>query len=74
MSKGVSEEIIEEKLAKLLDDESEKEKCLRFGEKYLKGKMIDIKTKQKFFNHLAGKGYGFGQISKAWEVLTNDRD
>ena len=74
MTKGVSEDIIEEKLAQLLDDEGEEEKCLRFAEKYLKGKEIDIKTKQKFFNHLAGKGYGFGQISKAWEVLTNDRD
>ena len=74
LSKGVSEEIIEEKFSKLLDDEGEEEKCLRFGEKYLKGKTIDIKTKQKFFNHLAGKGYDFGQISKVWEVLTNDRD
>ena len=73
LSKGVSEDIVDSKLDQI-DDEVEDEKCLRFASKYMNGKIFDLKTKQKFYNHLAGKGYDYGQISKAWEILENDRD
>lgn len=72
LAKGVSEEIVENKLAQMLDDEGEEEKCLKVAEKYLRGKTFDLKTKQKFYNHMAGKGYEFGQIAAAWEKITNE--
>lgn len=74
LSKGVNEEIIDAKLGEMIDDEGEEEKCLRLAKKYLNGKAFDIKTKQKFYNHMAGKGYEFGLISKAWEEMTHGRD
>ncbi|MBQ8792811.1 MAG: regulatory protein RecX [Clostridia bacterium] len=74
LSKGVSEEIIDEKLENALSEEDEQEKCLKFARKYLNGKEFDLKTKQKYFNHMAGKGFDYGQISSAWEEVTNGRD
>lgn len=72
-SKGIKEEIIEEKLA-LIDDETEKENCFALARKYMKNKEFDIKTKQKFCAHLSGKGFGFDTILNAWEELSSDRD
>lgn len=74
LAKGVNEEIVEAKLSEMLDDEGEEEKCLKIASKYLNNKQFDLKTKQKFYNHMAGKGYEFALISKAWEVITNGRD
>lgn len=71
--KGVKEEIVENALENF-SDESEYEVCLKFAQKYLKNKQIDLKTKQKFYNHLAGKGFSFSFIARAWEEVTNDRD
>lgn len=71
LAKGVKEEIIDVKLAKLINDEDESEKCLGFARKYMSGKSFDIKTKQKFYNHLAGKGFSFEDIAHAWEELEN---
>lgn len=73
LSKGVKEEIIENALESFTD-ENEYDVCLKFAEKYLKNKQIDLKTKQKFYSHLAGKGFGFSDIARAWEEVTNDRD
>ena len=74
LSKGINEEIVEAKLAQMLDEEGEGEKCLLHAKKYLNGKIFDLKTKQKSYNQMAGKGYELSQISKAWEDITNGRD
>lgn len=74
LSKGVKEDIIEKKLTELLDEEDEREKCLNLARKYMKNREFDLKTKQKFYNHLAGKGFDFGNIGYAWESLENGRN
>ncbi len=74
LSKGIDDEIVEEKLDKMLNDEGEAEKCFKLAEKYMKNKEFDLKNKQKLFNHLAGKGFEYGQISSVWEKLENDRN
>ncbi|MBO5394801.1 MAG: regulatory protein RecX [Clostridia bacterium] len=74
LSKGVNEDIIDQKFDLMIDEEDESEKCLKFARKYLAGKAFDIKTKQKFYNHMAGKGYEFGQIASAWETITQNQE
>lgn len=74
LAKGVNEKIIEEKLNSLTSDEEERKKCLNYASKYMKNKEIDLKTKQKFYNHLAGKGFSFEDIGWAWEEIENDRN
>ena len=74
MSKGVDKELIEEKLNEMTNEEDEKEKCVILAEKYMKNKELDIKTKQKLFNHLAGKGFDYSSISYAWEKIESDRN
>ena len=74
LAKGVNEEIVVAKLEDLTNEDDEQEKCLKFARKYLNNKDFDIKTKQKFYNHLAGKGFGYSQISNAWDEITNKRD
>lgn len=69
LSKGIKEDIIDEKLENLLDEDSEREKLFLLAEKYMKNKEFDLKNKQKFYNHFAGKGYDYGMISNAWEEL-----
>lgn len=73
MSKGIKENIIESKLESV-DKEDEREKCVKFAEKYIKNREIDLKTKQKLYNHLAGKGFDYDEIAHAWERVTNGRD
>ena len=74
LSKGIKEDIIEEKLAQLFDEEEEKENLLRLAEKYMSGREFDLKTKQKFYNHFAGKGYDYNLVLNIWEELKNGRD
>lgn len=69
LSKGVNENIINAALEKLIDDDAERENCLKIAQKYMKNRGFDIKTKQKFYNHLAGKGFSFDDIAHAWEQL-----
>lgn len=71
LSKGVKESVVDEHLENF-DEEGEQEKCLKFARKYMKGKTFDLKTKQKFYNHLAGKGYEFSQIATAWEIIEKE--
>ena len=73
LSKGVDEQIIEEKLA-TVEDEEEEAVCRRLAEKYLRNKEFDLKTKQKYFNSMLGKGFDYSLILKMWEEITNDRD
>ncbi len=73
LTKGVSEEVIEQKLNELLDDECEKEKCLKFAEKFMKNRVFDLKNKQKFYNHLASKGFDYSLISNIWEEISNGK-
>lgn len=72
--KGIKEEIIDSKLDNLIDDDLEKEKLMILAKKYMKNKVFDIKSKQKFYNHFIGKGYDYSEILNAWEILTNGRD
>lgn len=64
ISKGVDKQIIDEKLADLIEEDEEIESCKRLAKKYLKNKVIDEKTRNKLSNHLAGKGFGYDVISK----------
>ncbi len=68
--KGVDKAIIEEKIEELLQVEDEQKSCNELLQKYLKNKNIDLKTKQKAYAHLAGKGFSSEIINKALrEVL-----
>ena len=73
LGKGISEEIIEEKL-ETLSQENESEKCLNFAKKFMKNREKDLKNKQKLFNHLASKGFEYGDIANAWRKIADDRD
>lgn len=73
MAKGISQEIIENKL-ETIDKDDEREKCVKFAEKYMKNREFDLKTKQKLYNHLAGKGFDYDEIAHAWEELSNGRN
>ena len=73
LQKGVKNELIDQVLEKL-SDENERQVCLKFAQKFMKNREIDVKTKQKFYNHLAGKGFNFSDISQAWEEVVNDRN
>ena len=74
LNKGIKEETIEEKLNMLTNDEQESEKCLKYAQKYMTNRPIDLKTKQKFYNHLVGKGFSYEDIAKAWEEIANGRN
>lgn len=69
LSKGIKEDIIDEKLKNLLNEDLERGKLQLLAEKYMKNKEFDLKNKQKFYNHFAGKGYDYGMIANAWEEL-----
>lgn len=69
LSKGIEESVIDEKLKELVNDEQESDNLANLALKYMKNKEFDIKTKQKFYNHFAGKGYDYGMIANAWEEL-----
>ena len=66
--------MIDHKLAELSTDELEEEKALKEARKYLKNKDFDLKIKQKFYNHMVGKGFDYSQIQKAWEEVADDRN
>lgn len=74
LSKGIKEDIIEEKLSQLFDEEEEKEKLFRLAKRYMSGKEFKLKTKQKFYNHFVSKGYDYGLVLNVWEELKNGRD
>ena len=69
LSKGIKEDIIDEKLENLLNEDLERGKLQLLAEKYMKNKEFDLRNKQKFYNHFAGKGYDYGMIANAWEEL-----
>ncbi len=74
LSKGIDENIIDIKLNELIGDEQEFDNLTNLAFKYMKNKEFDLKSKQKFYNHFAGKGYDYGLISTVWEKVQNGRD
>ena len=74
LAKGIKENIIEAKLDAMTNEEEESEKCLNYARKYMKNKSLDIKTKQKFYNHLAGKGFSYEDISRTWDIIEKNTD
>ena len=72
LAKGIKENIIEKVFENMLNSDDERENCIEFGKKFMKNKDFDLKTKQKFFNHLAGKGFNFDDISHAWIEIENE--
>lgn len=74
LSKGIQESIIDEYLEKLIDKEKESENLYNLAQKYMKNKEFDLKNKQKFYNHFAGKGYDYSLINNAWEKIQNGWD
>lgn len=69
LSKGIKESIIDGKLDEIVDEEEEKNLILSLSKKFLNGRELDLKTKQKFYNHMAGKGFDFSLIGWAWEEI-----
>lgn len=63
ISKGVSPEIVEEKLAQLIDAEEQFSSCEALLKKYIKNKPIDSKLKSKAYAHLFSKGFAGDIIS-----------
>lgn len=74
LAKGVNENTIDSVLQNLFKDEDERENCFKFGQKYMKNKDFDIKTKQKFYNHLAGKGFNYDDISFVWSEIEKEKN
>jgi len=58
--RGVSEELIEQKLDEV-SEEDEEQSALSVGRKYIKNKEKDLKTKNKLYNYLYSKGFS-GEI------------
>ena len=72
LSKGVSSEIAEEKLAELISEEETVESCRKLLEKYLKGRPLDPKLKAKAYAHLAGKGYASDVVMHVLSEVKNE--
>lgn len=64
-SKGVSCDIIEQKLNELIDEEDEKDRCFFFLKKYLKDRNLDKKLKAKAYSHLISKGFSSEDVLNA---------
>lgn len=73
LTKGIDIDLIEKKLNENLNSEMEEEKSFIEAQRYLKNKIYDLKTKQKFYNHMLSKGFDYSQIQKAWEEIVNGR-
>jgi len=68
--KGVDKAIINEKLEQFLQVDDEQKSCNDLLQKYIKNKNIDLKTKQKAYAYLAGKGFSSDMINRSLrEVL-----
>ena len=75
INKGVNKQIIDQKMEELLEEGEEYESCKSLGRKYLKNKIVDEKTKNKVYNHLISKGFGYDVISKVVrELLKESQD
>lgn len=66
--KGVSQEIINEVLAKIT---SQEDVLMQLAQKYIKNKTLDLGLKQKLFRHLAGKGFEFDEINQTISKIFN---
>lgn len=73
LTKGIDIDLVEKKLNENLNSEMEEEKSFIEAQRYLKNKIYDLKTKQKFYNHMLSKGFDYSQIQKAWEEIVNGR-
>ena len=71
LSKGVSQEIIDEVLANLSDEE-EIENGEKIARKYVKNKQKDQKNKQKLFSHLASKGFDYEKCLSIFRRIEDD--
>ena len=61
--KGVDKQIIDEKIEELVDNELAS--CIEILTKYTKGKENNLKTRQKAYAYLAGKGFSSNVINQA---------
>lgn len=64
--KGISEDIIKQQLAELPSEENRVYAILK--QKNI-SKNMEIKEKQKIYRQLAGKGFSFDNINKAWNKI-----
>ncbi len=77
LQKGISQDIIENKIEEMIIEENEEENCFVLLKKYLKNRIFDAKTKQKAYNHLLTKGFSYNTIKKSfdrWVVECQDDD
>lgn len=72
--KGISGEIINQVLEETIVNQQEE--ILLLAEKFIKNKGKDLKSKEKLFRHLAGKGFEFDEINwainKVFENFNNN--
>ena len=59
--KGVSDELISEALIEI-DEDAERKQAEELAMRFLKGKAIDDKTREKLFRYLVSRGYGYDII------------
>lgn len=74
LKKGVKQETIEEKLEDMLSFDDEKNTCIILAKKYLKNKEVDLKTKQKLFSYLMGKGFPSSVINEVIKELKCEQE
>jgi len=74
LKKGVKQEIIDEKLENMFSFDDEKNTCIILAEKYLKSKEVDLKTRQKLFAYLMGKGFSSSVINEVIKELKCERE
>ena len=70
-TKGVSNSIMSEIFEEF---ETDKQDIIALAEKFLRGKEIDIFTKQKLYRHLMSKGFTFEQVKSATATFFKDLD
>ena len=59
--KGISDDLIGEALIEM-DEDVERAQAEQLAERYLKGKTLDDKTREKLFRYLVSRGYGYDII------------
>lgn len=66
---GVDEETAKSSIEKYCEDEKS---IFNVAEKYLKNKILDIKTKQKLYRHLISKGYEMENVTNCLNKFFKD--
>ncbi len=74
LSKGVSNQIIEEALEEFVEDDEQQQACESLLKKYIKNKKADPKLKSKAYAHLFSKGFSGEIITGALNNVLSEVD